>query len=418
MKRTLTLMLTLLVPACSSPPADQQDAATQDRQVLPDRLAAPDRPVWPDRILDAADSGEATVPPAVQYNFCSDPIWPIPHQAGDGLQIHMNALNEAKLAYWIHVSTSSDVHDEYYLFDIATCTEYDMSGSISGYGFFAGLGNDRLVLRDTSDDGATTQLKVVDLATWNRRTLFTITQDIGYQMGGSNGDVIAYFVTPDWHTVPETLWLYDLDTGDSTALWSGGLRYTYMAVTDSFVLFEPPSNEPTCDTAITHYVDLSDLSQGDIPETCEKSQHWYFGSGRRVGYLEARGMLPAPYTCVVLDMDTHQKWVLTQDDISDCGGGMDGNIVLWRTGRYRTDNQPSDLIGDIMATDLATGLERRLTTEARLLGAGMYMALPYAIFFVPQRQYYVVDLEALGIVDQDGHLIDGPPLQEITDLGL
>ena len=421
MKRTQILALTLFLASCSSRPAADQDGSVQDRPVLPDRFSEPDRPVLPDRTLDAADSGEATPPPSVRYDFCDDPIWPIPHEAGPNLEIRMDALGDGMLAYRIRIMAPGDLHDEYYVFDIASCTEYDMTSYVSEYGFFAGIGHGRIVLRDRyyiNNEDSVTKLKVVDPTTWQVDTVVSIPTGVQYTTGRSNGQVIAYFLTRDPRTDPQKLWLYDLDTGDSTNVWSGGLRYSYMAVTDSFVLFEPFSNDPNCTGAITHYVDLSDLSQADIPETCEKSQHYYFGSGRRIGYLEARGALPAPYTCVVLDLDTHEKWVLTEDDKSDCAGGMDGDIVLWSTGRYRTDNDPSWLIGDIMAMDLATGLQRRLTTEPRLLGAGMYMSLPYAIFYVTRGQYYVVNLEALGIVDGDGHLIDGPPLQEITDLGL
>ena len=293
-----------------------------------------------------------------------------------------------------------------------------MTKFFSGFGGVPAVDRRRLVLEDISRDSPTGTFKVVSPTTWQVETLVSTPPGIEYTMGGSNAQVIAYFLTRDPRTDPQKLWLYDLDTGDSTNVWAGGLRYYYMAVTDSFVLFEPFSNDPNCNGAITRYVDLSDLSQADIPETCEKSQHYYFGSGRRIGYAEMLGSWPAPFDCVVLDLDTHEKWVLTEDDMTHCGGGMDGDIVLWSTGRYRTDNDPSWLIGDIMAMDLATGLQRRLTTEPRLLGAGMYMSLPYAIFYVTHGQYYVVNLEALGIVDADGHLIDGPPLPEITDLGL
>ena len=75
-----------------------------------------------------------------------------------------------------------------------------------------------------------------------------------------------------------------------------------------------------------------------------------------------------------------------------------------------------------MAMDLSTGQTRRLTPEARHSGATTYMSLPRA-FAYGQRYnvlapiVYIVNLEALGVVDSDGHLLTGPPLDELSDLG-
>lgn len=99
---------------------------------------------------------------------------------------------------------------------------------------------------------------------------------------------------------------------------------------------------------------------------------------------------------------------------------MDRDIVLWRTGAY--DPASEYYKGDIVAMDLRTGSTRRLTTKARYVGVLAPMSLPRAILFgergsTSASYKYVVNLEALGVVDDQGHLLAGPGLDEITELG-
>ena len=72
--------------------------------------------------------------------------------------------------------------------------------------------------------------------------------------------------------------------------------------------------------------------------------------------------------------------------------------------------------------DLSTGLERRLTWEARQGGVGpVRTASPYAIYTglrspTPTLLSWVVNQQVLGVVGDEGHLLEGPPLDELTEL--
>jgi len=411
--------------ACGSDHAPTKDAALPDRLVPPDRrvpwecVSPPD--ALPDSLPDRPDSWDATRPQGIHYDFCDQPIWQIPHEDSVRRDIYFDTINGTDLFYRVHTSARPPTDDVYY-FDISTCTEYHLNDiappGIHLVGSY-GAGPGRVIVVGWDDGWETKYQILVDLETWNVGVLIADQPGSFVNNAQSNGTVLASFFSAVRNQGPFDLQILDLETNDATSVWSGPLAYSYMAVTDSFVLFEPVDHDPSCTSmAITHFVDLDDLSQGDIPDTCVKSQHRFIGSGRRIGYMEAQGMLPAPYTCVVMDMDTDQKWVLTQDDQSHCFGGMDGHLVFWTTARYGTSGQMTDLIGDLMVTDLDRNTERRLTSQATYGFIAHPIALPWAVFFIPRGNYYVFNLQALGVVDQDGHLIEGPPIDEITQLGL
>ena len=114
-------------------------------------------------------------------------------------------------------------------------------------------------------------------------------------------------------------------------------------------------------------------------------------------------------------ISTGERWVLNEEDgLVDLTAGK--KYFLWDTYLYRS---PDDGLGpnarDIVAYDPVTDTKRRLTTRAYPWGVGMSQTTNKWAHFPATGSpaphgVYLVNLQAYGILDQDGNLIPGDPV--------
>jgi len=403
------------------------DTGLPEAQVLPDTLpdTRPDRPQATGDILSHAPRPEGT-----HYDFCGEPIIELPRHEpyAEYRDARPGGLDEHGVAYYyFHDAPSA------FYFDFSTCTEYELNSLFTpdwADPFIAGLDRGQLLIKvhNKVHDG-TNALVVLDIATWTAKVVHRDSEgDSNFNATISGGYVASFnapyrFTQDAFYSSLKTLYLIDVQTGRRSVLWTGTwVDGGPMDMTDDLFVFRDTGTY--CHGPSSGwYVDLHTSQADPLLGLCD-GEHptWFFASGYRVGYMREYNVYDNETTCGVKDVTEGWNILLTEDDHTVCFGALEGDLVLWNTDAYGTYPDADYLVGDIVAMDLATGLTRRLTTEARHVGVAPFTALPRIMVAawrhdVPVVLAYIVDLQALGVVDDTGKLLAGPPLEEITLLG-
>jgi hypothetical protein len=153
---------------------------------------------------------------------------------------------------------------------------------------------------------------------------------------------------------------------------------------------------------------------GWVAQSAEHYTYWVATSGEHLIYVSSEVYDWEPFDLHLFNIVTQEATVLTQDDYAFPGGNIHNNLVNWSTAKFNGNS--SALPIDSMILDIRSGLSRRLTSGASLMGVGK-MAFPYMIvgnwLAISQESnvdYYIANLVKLGVTDLDGNLIPGEPV--------
>ncbi len=438
-RKHIWLPVLVLAAGCSpGTPVANQDALVDRAQmdeVLPDVLpdvvdARPDRPDA--RTSDGGVLGDTTRPEGTHYDFCNDPIFEVPRHTEEkgNEQLNIRGMDEHGVGY----DFFGLVPPFAFYLDMDTCTEYpldQLQGPDWHYPFVTALSNGVLLLEfhKKEPDGI---FAVVALqpSTWTAQVIHVDRPGQYEFMSFTNGRQVAVFTAPvsqldqDFDSAEKTILLVDLETGDRTEVWTGPADAVVgpTDMSDDLLVFRD-TGQYCHGPSSGWYLDLHTKQADPVLGLCD-GEHptWSFVSGYRVGYQRDWDIYEHKHTCGVKDVDQGWNVILTEDDHTMCFGALQQDLVFWNTDVYGTYPDADYQVGDIVAMDLVSGEKRRLTTEARHVHVIPTIALPRIVVNtfrhdIPVSLVHVVNLQALGVIDDQGNLLAGPGLDEITLLG-
>ncbi|MDY0003117.1 MAG: hypothetical protein RBU30_17590, partial [Polyangia bacterium] len=179
----------------------------------------------------------------------------------------------------------------------------------------------------------------------------------------------AYVQDPDPQSQGRTVLYKDLETGEVTAVEASKPRLQYHVRTHGdYILWEG----------------------GDV-------------------YLEP------PSHLMLHHIPTGDSTIITELEGTNPLGDVHGRVVALSTTHYRTDGQLTFWPSDVALYDIDSEVMRRVTVQSGYLRA-MRLSdqhLLVAEFTGPSPQswnWYLLDLRQLGLVDEEGHVLEGEPV--------
>jgi hypothetical protein len=387
---------------CSEEPTGPRDADSAD--ATPPDARLPDSGV-PDGSADAR-----VLPDAIQHYFCNEPFFKLPID-GQSERIIGIAMQSEHIVWSKQQENAPDLFGDISVLDLTTCIERQVtSGSLAGgVSVYAGT-----VVWDESNvefDKWGYELFAIDLNTDIQERL-TVTSQIELKPK-YNGRYLAYrrMETLD---DPTSLRLLDLQTGDDTELSPGWTNIESFDINERYVIWVAYTQDPLSTGRDVYYHDLSSGETHHIDATYERYQYWSFLWEDWITIRGTDNHMTRPSHLSLYNLVTQEQRSLLEGDYSVGSGPIDSGLVVWNTSAYSgsTDLFPADM----ELYDIDTGLTRRLTSHEGLT-APTAIASPYLLIirrlFLYDRfmnDYYIANLEALGVIDGTGTLIPGAPV--------
>jgi len=213
-------------------------------------------------------------------------------------------------------------------------------------------------------------------------------------------------------------WLLDTDTMEATMLAEPNMASTDYQINDRYVVWKAwGDGQPDSYGRDIFFYDLQTGQKGHVPASApgwayqvDVGSHW-------IAWMDSARENSPPYRIWIYDIDTGEATMLSEEP-DFFGFNLDHQLLVWDTYAY-CGNECYHLDTDLEAYDVRTGLRRRLTTRQYPWGSGPgHMNLPWLLVGVgaygpPYPQgVFLLNLEKLGVVDQDGNLLPGDPTIE------
>ena len=376
----------------------------------------------PDARLDAGVDAEgeagldarpdAEVPPdAVQHDFCDQPYFKLPidgqTERTGGIEISGTRIAWSKRTY-----PSDQMLGEVYLLDIVTCIERQLTTNTEA-GWVDIHGND-IVWDDRKDgrDPWCTELRHYDLIE-DVEDRLTETTECELEPK-TNGRYVAYR-RKDTTSDPTSLRLLDRQSGTDIELSPDWTNIESFDINDSYVVWVAYTQDSQSVGRDVLYHDLQTGQTHHLDATYPRYQYWVFLWNDWVTIRGSDAHLSGPKFLGLYNLSTQQERSLLEGDWSVGSGPIDRSLVVWNTSEY-TGSQ-SLFPADMVLYDIRSMDTRRLTTSAGNV-APTAIASPYLLYihflFLSssrfQNDFYVANLEALGVLDATGSLLSGGPV--------
>jgi hypothetical protein len=213
-----------------------------------------------------------------------------------------------------------------------------------------------------------------------------------------------------------SLQILKISTLESTELATEFANVAYVEISNRYVVWSGYSSAPNTPGREIFYHDLSTGVTDVVPSSYLYYSYDVTTSGERLVYAASENWAAAPWHLILHDISTGADvWLATDDDAAPAGF-ISGNLVAFATASFSggTSVRPAD----IALYDAASGLLRRLTTQATNRRPAAFW-FPYLVIIDvlelwPQtlNDYYVANLVELGVTDATGNLIPGDPVIE------
>ena len=387
---------------------DAGDAASPD--------AGPPDAVVNDAAVDArldASPDASTDASVIQHYFCNEPFFKLPID-GQTEATHSIEIDRGRVLWTRNGSGSTYSAGEMFLLDLETCIERQLTqGSKAGRAHLVG---NHLVWDDRKDEDGQwcTDLYHMDLSTGITDRM---TQTPGCELDPrTNGRFVAYSWVDTLDgppTVPPTLRLLDMDTGDDIELWRGSV--SSFDLDERYVVWPGYGPDPQSVGRDIYVHDLESGETSHLDFTYERYQWWVF---IWQGWVTIRGTdngLYDPLNFLQLyHLETQELRTILVDDYATSAAWIKDGLLAYNTSQYSV--QPALNPSDLEVYEIDTAESRRITqTESNLRAFGV--SSPFILIlkelFNPNsymNDFYIANLEALGVLDASGILIPGDPV--------
>jgi hypothetical protein len=210
------------------------------------------------------------------------------------------------------------------------------------------------------------------------------------------------------------LLLWDMQQGTEEVLAEAGSQPGYYDIGDQVVVWSAYTQDPSSVGKDVFYYDLATQTPVHIDSTYERYQYNVFTSGEYLTWGGSDVWLLSPYHLILYHVPTGEERVLVENDESVAQGCIHGNLVAYLTSKYMLA-PVGPMPADIEIYDIETEVTRRVTAwEGNLAVAQVFFPYMLLAYWVDAHQfeYYIANLEQLGIVDETGHVIEGAGVVE------
>lgn len=395
----MTLAAALVLGGCPDNPVGQDagDTGVTDATV-------------PDARIDAQVPDGHVPPDVVQYDFCNEPFFklPIDGQVSEttGIVVH-----QRKVA-WSNRPVPDPVGSaEVFLLDLDTCLRTQLTvGSWAGS---VSMGSDDVVWADLKDgwDTYCYELYRYGIATGVTERLTESPQCEVEVL--SSGKYLA-FQRSETPIDARSLHLLDRDSGIIKELAGTSTAINSFDLNEKYVVYAGYGGGIQAIGRDVYWYDLSTGESHHLDATYPRYQEWVLLWNDWVSIRGTDSDQTGPSYLELYNLVTQETTSIIEGDFSVSAGWINDGLVLYNTSAYTgTENlNPSDL----ELYEMNSAVSRRLTTvDSNLRARGI--DLPYALIihrlFLPspgQNDFYIANLEALGVIDASGVLIPGGPV--------
>ncbi len=373
----------------------------------------------PEAGLDAGLDAEAVVdarpdvvvpPDAILHDFCDQPYFKLPMDGQNELTNDID-IDGHRIVWSWSKNPSQTLSGEIHMLDLSTCIERQLTaGARTAFVYVHG---DHIVWDDRRDgwDPWCSELYHYDLSTDTEERLTETT--LCELEPKTNGRFVAYRRT-DTTSDPSSLRLLDRQTGDDIELSPDWTNVESFDINERYVVWVAYTQDAQSVGRDVFYHDLMTGLTHHLDATYPRYQYWIFLWNDWVTVRGSDAYLTPPSFMALYNLDTQEERSLVEGDYSVASGPIDRGLVVWNTSEYTgTQNLfPADMVlYDIGSTDT-----RRLTTQDGVV-APTSIALPYLLVinrlylsYPTQNDYYIANLEALGVIDATGNLLPGGPV--------
>jgi hypothetical protein len=391
---------------CEEPRAGADAGPDASDRALPDARLQDARP---DARTDARTDAQV-LPDATQHYFCDEPFFKLPI---DGMTERTNgiAMHGRSIVWSKSKDPGHTLAGEVHLLDLETCVETQLtSGALTA---FVHIHGDSVVWDDRRDgwDPWCSELYRRDL---NTHTEERLTQTIECELEPkTNGRHVAYRRTLTITDAP-SLRLLDRQTGIDIELSPDWTNIESFDLNDRYVVWVAYTQDPLSVGRDVFYHDLVAGETHHIDATYQRYQYWVFLWEDWVTIRGNDAHLSGPKHLALYSLVTNEERTIIEDDFSVGSGPIQDGKVLFSTSMYSGSTQlfPSD----IEIYSLANDTYRRLTTSDGMI-APAAISPPYLLMIrflgLPDRfqnDYYIANLETLGVLDASGMLQPGDPV--------
>jgi hypothetical protein len=391
---------------CAEPPAAKDAGPDASDGALPDARQPDARP---DARADARTDARV-LPDATQHFFCDEPFFKLPIDGMTERTVGV-AMQGHRVAWTKRLASDPDKISDIHLLDLSTCIEWQVTS-----GFRAGRlhlnGND-LVWDDLRDGYQPWCGEIYrhDLSLQATERLTETTQcEIEPK---SNGRHIAYRRMETDIDAP-SLRLLDRQTGIDIELSPDWTNIESFDLNDRYVVWVAYTQDPL---SVGRDVFFHDLAAGEthhLDATYQRYQYWVFLWEDWITIRGNDAHLSGPKHLSLYNLKESTLSSIIEGDYALSAGWIAEGLIVYNTSLYTGTSllNPSD----IELYEITSGGSRRLTTEESNLRV-QQLEPPYHLFihrlFLPDRfqnDYYIANLETLGVLDASGMLLPGDPV--------
>jgi hypothetical protein len=407
MRALFLAVVACIIGACEKNPAAGVDSGVDGA------LDADAAPVVPDA---DARVGDGAPPEAIPFGGCD--------QAFIKLPIDGSLVEFAGADVWgdrVVVSLYKGLGRNIHLFDLAGCNEYRLTDRAMAFGPTLHESSvfwiDETKPEDLPPTYRTTTYRY-DLDDWMVEPLFAL--EFGTSQIQSNGAVAAFSQSGDESISSYSLNLYDLETGIVEQIVppigpAPAYKVDSFSINDHWLVFTAFSNAPGAEGRDVFVHDLNTSVTTHVESTLAERQNLVKVWGEYAVWSNSIYASAPPHTLVLYHLLTGNEQVIVEDDGSATMGLIHRNLVAYTTDRYQTGYHMYP--ADIEVYDIETGAYRRITTfPSDLRAIRLYypwlLAIDYLEITSSHQDFYVINLERLGITDVTGHVLEGDPVLE------
>jgi hypothetical protein len=228
----------------------------------------------------------------------------------------------------------------------------------------------------------------------------------------TNGKHIAYLHAND--VDPRSLRLLDLETGLDIELAPDQANIESFDMNERYVVWVAYTGDAQSVGRDMYYRDLLLGQTFHIDATYERYQWWTFIWEDWVTWRGSDAYLAGPSHLVLYNLVTQEERLIVEEDWATSNGQIDDGLIFYNTAQYTgtTDIFPAD----IEVHDLRTSSYRRLTRSAgEVSSEGFdypYLVIIRLLYHTDRfmNDFYVANLERLGVTDASGLLVPGDPV--------
>lgn len=405
--RLLTSALTILAVAAVICRCEHSASSADGDSDAASEASVPPEAGLPDAGLDGQ-----VLPDATQHDFCGEALFKLPIDGQTEATYGLDIWDEHVI--WAKENTSSGTpQSDIYLLNLSTCVESVLTNGAEAFG--PSIHNEDIYWYDISDspNDYCSELYHYSLGTGEASRLTTTAGC--EQLTASVGRYLAYSYQATV-TEPPSLRLWDLMSGSDIEVspsWTN-IQADYFKASDNNLVWVAYTQDPLSIGRDVFYRDLWAGETHHIDASYDDHQYFPFIWQEWITWQDMAGYVQYPSAITLYNLVTQERIQIVSDDHAAIVAPIRDGLVAYNTSRYSGTNlqDPSDL----EVYEVETGLTRRITAFAgnfRVLSIDPPFMLLTVVLHLPDNRkndYYIANLEALGVIDSQGSLIPGGPV--------